>query len=568
MWKEYRRLNAFAIAFAALLAGGRHAYGQALTITPAGKTVAAANSVPAVRPIVIAVQGKAPDKLCQRTVKPGALSFRYIVSTEVISPRRLLANEGTSAATSVPPVLVPGQNDRSFVMFNIVRDPSESTAEIDTCRTDLKAAKDKIKDAAKDVKTAEEKLQTAQRERAKLKTKIESLRADAATYRGSESATSEIASILVKIDTERTNLATTEDSLPKLEKEVTDAQKVLAEKSDEQEQELGASISETERLINVFAGGSLLKIGGISVGRFKAVFYDFSARDPLSTLQIMPLGSLPAVQYGDSVSGVLANVQPTTHPYTFYLAATAQDGVVINTDPVRPTFPVSGLEGTVRGSGPQVTDEVYVDVVLPVRGSYAPNQYPEVSISTERPSPDDPKKLVAVTLVDKAKYPQFRALYRYNFNTGVLFSGLRHHTYQKVRTIDDDPGTKDVDESRYRIDPLKGERSVKPAFALTYYLKPVDIQAPVGFGFLIPNPTIGFGFANPADNIYFGFSHEVLRNAQFFWGWHWGVVKMPVVRNAVSEDRDATAPLTRDGRGRAFSVGLTFNVAVISKIFK
>jgi hypothetical protein len=40
------------------------------------------------------------------------------------------------------------------------------------------------------------------------------------------------------------------------------------------------------------------------------------------------------------------------------------------------------------------------------------------------------------------------------------------------------------------------------------------------------------------------------------------------VRNEVSEEQDATAPVTQKGRDRGFSFGLSFNINVIKDIFK
>ena len=267
---------------------------------------------------------------------------------------------------------------------------------------------------------------------------------------------------------------------------------------------------------------------------------------------------------------VFANVRTRTYPYRFTLSATAQDGAVVNTDPARPSFAAASPEAAKNDALPtaRVEDDVLVDVVLPVRGSYAPNQYPEVTILTERPSPDDPKKLASVTLVDKARYPQFRALYRYNFNTGVFASRVQPSTFQKVRTVPDDPATKDVDESRYRIEEVHGATTVTPVFGFTYYPKPVDIQSPVSFERYIPAPTIAFAFSNPANNLFFGFSHEILRNAQLVWGWQWGVVKQRLNRDDVTEDANGTDPPTIERRDVAFSFGLTFNIVAISKIFK
>jgi hypothetical protein len=167
-------------------------------------------------------------------------------------------------------------------------------------------------------------------------------------------------------------------------------------------------------------------------------------------------------------------------------------------------------------------EPVYRDFFLPVVGTFAPNDFAEVTLSTERLGPDG--KRTEVKLLEKAKLPAFRALYRFNFNSGVFSTALRKHTFQKVRTVDDDPATSAV-ETRYRVADVQGEHRMLPAFAVTVYLVPVDIQSPVSWGErLIPNPTLGFAFANPADDVFAGFSHELVRNLQFFWGWHFGKV--------------------------------------------
>ena len=46
------------------------------------------------------------------------------------------------------------------------------------------------------------------------------------------------------------------------------------------------------------------------------------------------------------------------------------------------------------------------------------------------------------------------------------------------------------------------------------------------------------------------------------------MTKELIARNEVSEDHDSSAPPTREKREAAFGLGLTFNVAVIAKIFK
>ena len=75
---------------------------------------------------------------------------------------------------------------------------------------------------------------------------------------------------------------------------------------------------------------------------------------------------------------------------------------------------------------------------LPVQGDFKPNDILEVTITTERADDKDAQKRTAVVLVDKAKYPQVRALYRYNFNSGVVVSNLRDTRFVKVRTVADE----------------------------------------------------------------------------------------------------------------------------------
>jgi hypothetical protein len=131
--------------------------------------------------------------------------------------------------------------------------------------------------------------------------------------------------------------------------------------------------------------------------------------------------------------------------------------------------------------------------------------------------------------------------------------------------VEDDLTTKDVNETRYSIENVVGEPHVMPFFAFTVYLFPIDVQGRVGWRERLPNPTLGFGFTKPASDIFVGFSHEVVRNLQFVWGYHFGTVTEVLPRNGVTEDQDATAPLTRERRDKAFMYGLTFNLNLVAK---
>jgi hypothetical protein len=315
--------------------------------------------------------------------------------------------------------------------------------------------------------------------------------------------------------------------------------------------------------------GAVLKIGGVFVGaRREAVFYDFSTRADNTTLQLSPMGAYPVVTADERVFAVIANVDRSHHPFPFRLNATVSAGTAVNVEPVRPSFEATTLE--MKAPDKPVSAQAFRDVFLSIRDAVPPNGNVEVTITTERPTAADPKKLETVTLVDKAKYPQFRARYRFNFATGVFNSRLRDQQFVKVRTIGDDPATDKVNEARYRIDALEGDRQVRPVFALSYYVFPVDIQSAVGWrDALLPAPTLAFGFVKPQDNIYLGFTHELWRNVQIFYGYHFGVKTEMVTRNVVNEDEEPTAPPTRERRAeKEFAWGLSFNLSALAKVFK
>ncbi len=318
---------------------------------------------------------------------------------------------------------------------------------------------------------------------------------------------------------------------------------------------------------------ALRKISGVTLAPdVNAVYHDFSVRQSGSTIGLSTLGEPPLIRYGNSVYSVLANVVPARHPFGFFLSASTQPGAVVNVAPVRPTFAASAQEPVLRAEsgGIAVTgaESAYTDVFLPVQGDFKPNDILEVTITTERADDKDAQKRMGVVLVDKAKYPQMRALYRYNFNSGVIVSNLRDTRFVKVRTVADDPATAKVDESRYRVDAIAEARPVKPVFAFTCYWKAVDIQAPVTMGErLRPNPTFGFALTNPADDAFVGFTHEVARNMSLFWGAHIGLVNELLARDDVTEDGEPTAPPTRKVRRTGFAIGVTLNLTVVTKIF-
>ena len=553
---------------AALAAQNRApAPGNLIVLDGSGRTL----SAPAVVNSGTAIRVRIPTRtirLCGSTFTPGGYELRYVGSATLAVPHVL-----DKTALTIPydegigGFDIPAQKDQRFVVYNVVQRAAVGQVSAQqNCRTQIDDANTRLTDARTRVESAERLVTSAEGDLAAARERLASEQRDAAAYSGIDNAADPLTRLIERIDTTRAAVARADVTLRDRQTEREAARRALAAAPGDIADDLGAPLERARYLLAASASGQVLKIGGVPLGaRHPTIYYDFSSRAVASTLHLMPLGAYPVVRYGDDVIAVITNVNRATHPYGFQMTFAVQAGAPVNTDPARPTFPGEGV--AVAAGDEPVSAQALTDVLLPLTGAFAPNSVAEVTITTERPSDDDPETLTPATLVDKATYPQYRALYRYNFTSGVFHTSLRPAQYDKVRTIDDDPATDTEDEARYRVDRHEGDPTVMPVFAFSVYPRPVDVQRPVSYERWIPAPTIGFAFVNPADNVYVGFSHEVVRNTQLFWGWHWGVQQELVERNAVSEDRDSTAIVTRDRRERAFAVGLTFNIAVVSKIF-
>lgn len=504
-----------------------------------------------------------------------------------------LANAGNPANASETTVVVdrgfqiPASRTSRFLVFN-VWEGSADAKELDAlrkCVTQLRGNIDSMAPLQKAVADAQAESDQAKQTVTTTQQQISSLTENIKAFAGmaSEAAVQRVTAIQATLQEVRARL-TTEEAASKradtrLAAATADLRKAaernngtpeqLKSRADRLSDFIAAKGSETQQ--KPYFEAAVLKLGGMLVGRnVKGVYYDLSDRSAISKVTaVSPMGSYPVVLYGDELFAGLLNVLDTNYPRPFTLSATAQAATVINVAPARPVFEpgkTSAEASAERPSRVTLGDRVYRDVFLPVVGNFAPNTFAEVTIVTQGQGDDG--KPAEVKLVDKAKYPPFRALYRFNFSSGVMRTNLRSHTFQKVKIVDDDPATEKVNEARYRVDDLQGDPRVMPIFAFSVYLVPVDIQNQVTWRErLVPAPTIGFAFTNPANDVFVGFSHEVVRNLQFVWGLHFGVVSQAVTRNVVSEDHDATAPVTRDKRDKAFAFGLTFNVNVITKIF-
>ena len=561
-----------------------------------GKTLRAASHVSALRlfsSFRIEMPELAGVELCKVTYRPGPLTLRFIRHNEVTDPYVILP--GSDGSTDIahdrigssvsPPRSGFSVSLRSlragYFVYNIQHEPVADTGSLEEC-------KEKIAKARKDGAKLEEALQAAQGRVATTETllvrlgeRLKSLQQDAGSYAGIPDSTAEVARILRAVAQTRADLASSQTALDDAREEVRVAKEAIEKSSDGVQDSLSAPLDRAEYLYEALTRGAVVKVGAIFVGgRREAVYYDFSARGPASTLQLQPIGDYPTITHDETVFVVIANVDAARHPHAFRLSAGITAGSAINIAPVRGSVEATGPVPLAVDPGkpprekpevvPPVATHAYRDVVMRLRDDVPPNGIAEVTIMTERPTKADPAVLEAVTLVDKVKFPQFRARYRFNLTTGLFRSNLREQTFSKVRIQDDDPSTEEIDESRYRIDEHTGEPSIKPGFALSFYPFPVDIQTRFSWRDLMPAPTIGFAFQSPQDNIYAGFSLEPTRHVQIFAGLHFGTRREVVTRNDVSEDRDSTDVVTRERRlsKGEFTWGVTFNLSFIGKIFK
>ena len=517
----------------------------------------------------------------------GRLEIHYQFVNEPEQPDTLPATSDTATIDGRLHTIPPSSTGR-FVVFNLWERSADVTtaterAELFKCLTQRRAAQQVLDEKKSAVDQAEVRAREAT-------TELESFAAQEKRLVGAIAAYQHVGGngtdrVVALQETLARVQAQSQKAAAKLKAAVAEATGAKAQLAAE-EARLGTTaadfIASSNRLSGFLQAKTLsstyfealvLRVGGILARRTdKAVYYDLWERKPTDVVAIVPMGSQPAVRYGDRLFAVLTNVLLGSFDQPFAIRIKEQAGSVINTSPVRPVFSAAAVRSAAESAAgppePRVTTSaaVFRDVFLPVTGAFAPNDYAEVTIVTEANDADgNPKE---VKIVDQGKFPQFRALYRYNLNTGVLQSRLRSPTFTKVKISDDNPETKDVNEAKYRTDAAPGHTQVLPMFAFTLYPVPVDIQGPVTQERWIPAPTVGFGFTNPGKEVFLGFSHEIVRNAQLIYGWHFGEVTELVTRNATSEDSDATAPVTQKGRDKAFAIGLSFNINIVKEIFK
>jgi len=380
--------------------------------------------------------------------------------------------------------------------------------------------------------------------------------------------------------------------------------------------------------VKACASATVLKIGGLLPARTsKSVYYNFTQSPAPPGVSLVLMGGYPRVNQDDRLFAIVANRALTAHRYPFTLSATRVVSAPPILAPVRPTFDVakaiapgdsavhllsntekSKTDATVMIQCDAVVDASSVntafrDSVLPFQERFVGNEVLTVSISTyishlatdkstttvEGTDSKVTKQTIVeakvVDLVDSVKYPQVRALYRFNFATGAVVSSLRDPSFVRVKTAANDPDTTTVDEARYQLETSEGSGRVFPAFLLSTYLKRVDIQEPVwrrcgtarcpGWR-MLPAPSVGFSIANPADNVFIGVTSELLENVHLFVGRHNGKVNELVTPrdgsgtdvDIVRADRDSADPKLRTRRTWDWAWGVTFNINALSSFIK
>jgi hypothetical protein len=362
------------------------------------------------------------------------------------------------------------------------------------------------------------------------------------------------------------------------------------------------------------AGGRILqlrRVGAVLVGTDLASFpyrlrYGATAVD----VTLEPAGDpQPATQDYRLYLHVLDRI-PAKGSYDLTAKLDVTPGAAPNSDPWRPTFPggfaALAAELTVGAT------TAYADELISLNGPYRGNDKLKLDVTAVIPgvptatsetttttAPGQPPAVTAtkVSTADKqvtllsTNLPQIHALYRFQVLTGAVLSMLRDQKGVRdlinvttttgtntttttatgpngtTTTVTQTPTSSTTKTYQDRL--VQGKDSRVLAFAgFGATLRRVDPQKKWRLAEVLnPAVTIGFGIPDPGDNIFVGLSHEVQRNVQFYWGWHFG--RLEVLRARTFDDpTDASAPpVDKQFRSKMF-FGVAMNVNVIAKIFK
>lgn len=328
------------------------------------------------------------------------------------------------------------------------------------------------------------------------------------------------------------------------------------------------------------------KLGWLVMGRRrKLVSYALRARpDAAQPFHLERLGDYPVITDVDRLYAVIVDAKKDQ--FHFDLSFNAAKGEIANPAPIRPSFSPADVSSTAAPPPPEhetktvFTDDAHADVLLAFGETFRGGDIVKVTISTEmevttkdsstvshkqdgstKTSGECVKEKQVVKLLDGVQYPQVHPLYAYNISTGLVTSWLRQPTYIKVQTV----AGAEAAANRYRTETIEGGMSVKPVAALSFYLRRVDIQEPLTWKErAVPAPTLGFSLKNPTEDVFLGFSHELVRNTQIFYGWHFGKID---VQGPVGELEDHFATVTTVKKFKSdFFLGITLNIGGIKDL--
>jgi len=325
-------------------------------------------------------------------------------------------------------------------------------------------------------------------------------------------------------------------------------------------------------------GGNARKLGWLVLGRGrKVVTYALRARvDPARPFHLERLGDYPVITDDDLLYAIVVD---SKEQFQFDLSFDVAGGSIQNPAPIRPAFGPDASRSIAPPPPMPGAPAPFADVLLAFGQRFRGGDVLKVSISTgmevetknstkeasdggpTKTSTERIRERQVVRLLDGAEYPPVHTRYAYNISTGLIVSWLRQPSYIKVQTV---AGSVAAD-NRYRTETMKGGLGVKPVAALSFYLRKVDIQVPLTWKErAIPAPTLGFSLKNPTEDVFLGFSHELVRNTQVFYGWHFGKIDVRGPEGPL-EDRFSTVTTVKRFKSRFF-LGVTLNIGGIKDL--
>jgi hypothetical protein len=323
-------------------------------------------------------------------------------------------------------------------------------------------------------------------------------------------------------------------------------------------------------------GWKARKLGWLVLGGGrKLVTYALRPRPDAQPFHLERLGDYPVITDEDLLYAVIVDAK--RDQLHFDLSFNAAKGETPNPAPIRPSFPADAAS---RGAPPPPEHEAerpYADVLLPFGERFRGGDIVKVTISAEMRVRTKDSTLEKtnngattttiervterqiVKLLDDVPYPQVHTRYAYNFSTGLVTSWLRQPGYSRVQT---DAAATGANVRYHTVKTDDGGMSVKPVAALSLYPRRVDIQVPLTWKErAIPAPTLGFSLTQPTQDVFLGFSHELVRNAQVFYGWHLGKTDVP----GPEDDRSTSVTTVKRFRSNFF-LGITLNIGGIKDL--